>query len=131
MLTPLGGQVAGRRRGRATGARGTGCWRRCASTRSEKLSESGEADVRFVRAIVTTTPSMAVALDASCATAGYRQLLEQAETEIDNLRAAFAWSREGADIDTAMRIAVSLSPALARKREDPRRTGMARHRVCS
>ena len=38
------------------------------------------------------------------------QQLEQTETEIDNLRAAFAWSREGADIDTAMRIAVSLSP---------------------
>ena len=33
----------------------------------------------------------------------YEQRLEQAETEIDNLRAAFAWSRENSDIEQALR----------------------------
>ena len=37
-------------------------------------------------------------------------LLDQAENEIDNLRAAFAWSRENSDIDSALQLAVSLQP---------------------
>src|SRR6185437_8980726 len=35
-------------------------------------------------------------------------LLDRAETEIDNLRAAFAWSRENSDTDNALRLAASL-----------------------
>ena len=36
--------------------------------------------------------------------------VEQAETEIDNLRAAFAWSRESSDIELALQLASSLQP---------------------
>lgn len=37
-------------------------------------------------------------------------LMDQAETDIDNLRAAFAWSRENSDIDSALLLATSLQP---------------------
>ena len=36
--------------------------------------------------------------------------VEQAETEIDNLRAAFAWSRENGDVELSLQIASSLQP---------------------
>ena len=36
--------------------------------------------------------------------------LEQAETEIDNLRAAFGWSSENSGIELALRLASSLQP---------------------
>ena len=58
----------------------------------EKLGESGEADV--VRACHRDYyTSKATQLDAP-ATRGHEQRIEQAETEIGNLRAAFGWSRE-------------------------------------
>ena len=41
---------------------------------------------------------------------GHERRLEQAETEIDNLRAAFAWSRENSDIGLASQLASSLQP---------------------
>lgn len=37
-------------------------------------------------------------------------LLDRAEAEIDNLRAAYAWSRENSDTDSALRLAASLQP---------------------
>ena len=40
----------------------------------------------------------------------YEQRLEQAEIEIDNLRAAFGWSRENSDIELALALASSLQP---------------------
>ena len=40
----------------------------------------------------------------------HERRLDQAEIEIDNLRAAFAWSRENADIRQALRLASSLQP---------------------
>ena len=40
----------------------------------------------------------------------YGQRVEQAESEIDNLRAAFAWSRESGDSELALALASSLSP---------------------
>jgi DNA-binding CsgD family transcriptional regulator len=40
----------------------------------------------------------------------YEQRLEQAETEIDNLRAAFEWSRENSDVELALTLASSLQP---------------------
>ena len=47
----------------------------------------------------------------------YEQRLEQADTEIDNLRAAFGWSRENSDIELALALASSLQPLwLARGR---------------
>jgi predicted ATPase/class 3 adenylate cyclase/DNA-binding CsgD family transcriptional regulator len=74
----------------------------------EKLGESGEADaVRTGQRDYYT--AMAAMLDAP-AGSDYEQRLEQAETEIDNLRAAFAWSRENSDADLALALASSLQP---------------------
>jgi predicted ATPase/class 3 adenylate cyclase/DNA-binding CsgD family transcriptional regulator len=72
----------------------------------EKLGESGEADAVRTRHRDHFT-GMAAALD-SLARTGHEQRLEQAETEIDNLRAAFVWSRENRDIGLAAQIASSL-----------------------
>ena len=52
---------------------------------------------------------MASLLDAP-AGPHYEQLIERAETEIDNLRAAFGWSRENSDIELALALACSLQP---------------------
>ncbi len=60
--------------------------------------------------------AMAALLDAP-AGARPRAAIEQAETEIDNLRAAFAWSRENSDTELALALASSLQPLwLARGR---------------
>ena len=81
----------------------------------EKLGESGEADVVRERHRDHYT-AMAALLDAPGG-GDYEQRLEQAETEIDNLRAAFAWSRENADGELALVLASSLQPLwLARGR---------------
>jgi predicted ATPase/class 3 adenylate cyclase/DNA-binding CsgD family transcriptional regulator len=74
----------------------------------EKLGESGEADAvrRRHRDYYT---SMAAALDAPAGN-DYEQRIEQAEIEIDNLRAAFAWSRENSDVELALTLASSLQP---------------------
>ena len=75
---------------------------------SEKLGESGEADeVRTRHRDHYTT--MAAALDAP-AVGGHEERLQQAEIEIDNLRAAFAWSRENDEIASALELASSLQP---------------------
>jgi predicted ATPase/class 3 adenylate cyclase/DNA-binding CsgD family transcriptional regulator len=74
----------------------------------EKLGESGEADTVRARHRDYYT-AMATLLDAPAAT-GHQGRVEQAETEIDNLRAAFAWSRENFDIELALQIASSLQP---------------------
>jgi predicted ATPase/class 3 adenylate cyclase/DNA-binding CsgD family transcriptional regulator len=74
----------------------------------EKLSESGEADTVRTRHRDYFT-SKAVLLDTPAHT-GHEQRLEQAETEIDNLRAAFAWSRENSDIELALQLASSMQP---------------------
>jgi DNA-binding CsgD family transcriptional regulator len=59
---------------------------------------------------------MAAVLDAPPDT-DYERRLEQAETEIDNLRAAFGWSRENSDTELALALASSLQPLwLARGR---------------
>ena len=52
---------------------------------------------------------MAAALDAP-AVGGHEERLQQAEIEIDNLRAAFAWSRENDEIAQALELASSLQP---------------------
>ena len=81
----------------------------------EKLGESGEADsVRTLHRDHYT--AMAALLDVP-AGSDYDQLLEQTETEIDNLRAAFSWSRENSDNELALALASSLQPLwLARGR---------------
>ncbi|MGO8851552.1 LuxR C-terminal-related transcriptional regulator, partial [Mycobacterium sp.] len=53
--------------------------------------------------------AMAALLDAP-AGSDYEQRLEQAEIEIDNLRAALAWSRENSAIESALALASSLQP---------------------
>ncbi len=73
----------------------------------EKLGESGEAeDVRRRHRDYFT--AMAVRLDTPAGTRN--ELLEQAEAEIDNLRAAFAWSREQSDAEAVFALATSLQP---------------------
>jgi predicted ATPase/class 3 adenylate cyclase/DNA-binding CsgD family transcriptional regulator len=74
----------------------------------EKLGESGEADAVRSRHRDHYT-SMAALLDAP-AGSDYEQRIEQANTEIDNLRAAFEWSRENADTALALALASSLQP---------------------
>jgi predicted ATPase/class 3 adenylate cyclase/DNA-binding CsgD family transcriptional regulator len=81
----------------------------------EKLGESGEADAVRARHRDHYT-TMAAGLDAP-AGRNYEQCLEQANIEIDNLRAAFSWSRENSDIEPALALASSLQPLwLARGR---------------
>jgi DNA-binding CsgD family transcriptional regulator len=72
----------------------------------ERLGESGQADaVRARHRDYYTT--MAATLDTP-APSGHEERLDQAETEIDNLRAAFTWSRENSDIELASQLASSL-----------------------
>jgi predicted ATPase/DNA-binding CsgD family transcriptional regulator len=74
----------------------------------EKLHESREGnDVRNRHRDHYT--AMAQLLDAP-AEADYQRRLEQAEAEIDNLRAAFAWSRENSATELAMTLASALVP---------------------
>jgi predicted ATPase/class 3 adenylate cyclase/DNA-binding CsgD family transcriptional regulator len=74
----------------------------------EKLGESGEADAVRSRHR-DYYMALAALLDAP-AGADYEQRLDQAETEIDNLRAAFGWSRENSEIELALALASSLQP---------------------
>lgn len=74
----------------------------------EKLDESGEADAVRARHRDYYT-AMAAALDAPAAT-GHQSRVEQTESELDNLRAAFAWSRENGDLELALQLASSLQP---------------------
>ena len=74
----------------------------------EKLGESGEADNVRDRHRDHYT-AMAAVLDEP-ASVGHQLRIEQTEAEIDNLRAAFAWSREHADTEDALRLVSSLQP---------------------
>jgi predicted ATPase/class 3 adenylate cyclase/DNA-binding CsgD family transcriptional regulator len=74
----------------------------------EKLGESGEADEVRTRHRDHYT-AMAAHLDEPTSV-GHQVRIEKTETEIDNLRAAFAWSREHADTDDAWRLVSSLQP---------------------
>ncbi len=74
----------------------------------EKLGESGEADAVRSRHRDYYT-ALAALLDAPAGT-DYEQRIEQANLEIDNLRAAFSWSRENSDTELALALASSLQP---------------------
>ncbi|MCV7400426.1 LuxR family transcriptional regulator [Mycobacterium fragae] len=81
----------------------------------EKLLESGEANSARTRHRDHYT-ALAAPLDDPVGR-DYDQRLEQAETEIDNLRAAFGWSTENSDTELALALASSLQPLwLARGR---------------
>ncbi|OBH02566.1 MULTISPECIES: LuxR C-terminal-related transcriptional regulator [unclassified Mycobacterium] len=75
---------------------------------AEKLGESGEADAVRSRHR-DHFKALAAALDAPGGN-GYERCLEQAETEIDNLRAAFASSLENSGTEAALELASSLQP---------------------
>ena len=74
----------------------------------EKLGESGEADAVRARHRDYYT-ALAAVLDAPART-DYEERIEQADLEIDNLRAAFGWSRENSDVELALALASSLQP---------------------
>ncbi len=74
----------------------------------EKLAESGEADAVRSRHRDYYT-ALAALLDAP-PDRDYELRIEQVETEIDNLRAAFGWSRENSDVELALTLASSLQP---------------------
>ena len=75
---------------------------------AEKLGESGQGDAVRSRHRDYYT-SMAALLDAP-AGSDYEQLIDQAEIEIDNLRAAFVLSRESDEMELALALASSLQP---------------------
>ena len=74
----------------------------------ENLGESGEADA--VRICHRDHYTAMAAQFETPTPVGHEQLLERTETEIDNLRAAFAWSQENKEIELALRLACSLQP---------------------
>jgi predicted ATPase len=67
--------------------------------------------------------ALAALLDAP-AGSNYEQHIEQAETEIDNLRAPFAWSLENSDAETRIDARIVASAAVARTRPRPGRVGL-------
>ena len=81
----------------------------------EKLAESGQADdVRTLHR--DHYLALAVTVDAR-PTSGTKHALSGPTLEIDNMRAAFTWSRECGDTDCALQLACSLYPLwLARGR---------------
>jgi predicted ATPase/class 3 adenylate cyclase/DNA-binding CsgD family transcriptional regulator len=74
----------------------------------EKLVECGEADVVRTRHCDHYTARAAL-LDGPIS-AETNQVMARLEADIDNLRAAFAWSRERSDVEAALRLASSLQP---------------------
>ena len=80
---------------------------------AEKLGASGEADAVRARHRDYYT-ALAAVLDAP-AGSNYEQRLEEANIEIDNLRAAFGWSRENSDTELALALASSLQPLWLRR----------------
>ena len=74
----------------------------------EKLGESGEADAVRIRHR-DHYACIAAQLDIANR-AGYVELVDWAELEIDNLRAAFRWSLEISEVDCALQIASALQP---------------------
>jgi predicted ATPase/class 3 adenylate cyclase/DNA-binding CsgD family transcriptional regulator len=74
----------------------------------EKLGESGEAQVVRTRHRDYYT-AVAIHLDALAGGVSHERL-DQAEIEIDNLRAAFTWCIESSDYEDALRLASSLQP---------------------
>ena len=74
----------------------------------EKLGESGESDEARTRHRDYYT-SLAVMIDSPWQV-GHEQLIARAVSEIDNLRAAYTWSRETGDLSSAATLATSLYP---------------------
>ncbi|MDQ1435357.1 MAG: hypothetical protein QOF59_2173 [Actinomycetota bacterium] len=79
----------------------------------EKLREAREGDDVRTRHRDHYT-AVAAVLDAP-AYSGYQERVESTEAEMDNLRAAFTWSRERADDTLALALASSLQPLWLRR----------------
>jgi predicted ATPase/class 3 adenylate cyclase/DNA-binding CsgD family transcriptional regulator len=79
----------------------------------EKLREAREGDDVRTRHRDHYT-AMAAVLDVP-GDGGYQERVEWAEAEIDNLRAAFVWSRERADDELTLALASSLQPLWLRR----------------
>jgi predicted ATPase/class 3 adenylate cyclase/DNA-binding CsgD family transcriptional regulator len=75
----------------------------------EKLGESGEADAVRTRHR-DHYAALAAQLDTPGRLWGKERSSEDVELEIDNLRAAFEWSRESSDFEVAATITSSLQP---------------------
>jgi predicted ATPase len=74
----------------------------------DKLGESGEAEM-----VRTSHRDHYTALAAPLDTpdsGDYQQRIEQPASELDNLRAAFAWSQEHDDVELVLQLASSLQP---------------------
>ena len=113
---PAGGQVAGGRRGRRGTGPATGCWRRCANTRWK--SSANPARPTPCR---TRHRDYYAALGGHCSTPrrgdDYGQCIERVEAEIDNLRAAFAWSRENSDVELSAGAGVVAAAAVVHRKD--------------
>ena len=92
----------------------------------EKLGESGEADAVRSRHRDHYT-SLAAVLDAP-ADRDYEQRVDQAEIEIDNLRAAFGWSRENSGHRARANAGLVAAAAVDHARPPPGRAGLVRRR---
>ncbi|MCV7125223.1 LuxR family transcriptional regulator [Mycobacterium lacus] len=74
----------------------------------ERLDEAGEGDVVRARHRDHYTALAALLDDPGCI--DYGQRLDHAEMQIDNVRAAFGWSRQNSDAEGALALASSLLP---------------------
>lgn len=74
----------------------------------ERLGESGEADA--VRGRHRDHYIAIATLLDSPGRSGRQRRVDQAETEMDNLRSAFAWCRENAEVSRALQLASALQP---------------------
>ncbi len=101
-------QVASRRRKSPTVERDTAFWKPCASTHwRSSANQAKQTKYEYATATITQRWQRGWMLRARH---DYEHLLAQAEIEIDNLRAAFIWSRENDDITKAVELASSLMP---------------------
>jgi predicted ATPase/class 3 adenylate cyclase/DNA-binding CsgD family transcriptional regulator len=74
----------------------------------ERLGESGEADLLRGRHCDHFAAVAAQLEDAS--DGPYYDRITKVEVDLENVRVAFEWSRDGGDIETALRIASALQP---------------------
>ena len=101
-------QVARRRRKRKRPNAIPACWRRCGSTRW-RSSASPARPTPFATRHRDYYTAIAALFDTPTPE-GYEPLLDEAEVEIDNLRAAFAWNIEHREVERALELASSLYP---------------------
>ena len=92
----------------------------------EKLAESGEADAVRARHRDHYT-AMAALLDAPART-DHERRVEQAEEDMDNLRAAFVWSLEAGDVGRSSRTRNIVAAAVVHTGPHSGRAGLVRRR---